>query len=89
MAFVVPDVHWYPQTLHYASQSEFPFFIRATQHKHFLKLGAITGILDADALREAVRAGQERMSVDQWSDFRLSYISFWHRLNMDKLDSLR
>ena len=53
MAFLSPDAEWYPQTLHYASRSEFPFFIRATQHKYFLKLATITGINDANALREA------------------------------------
>jgi len=89
MAFVVPNVRWYPQTLHYASSSEFPFFIRATQHKHFLKLGVITGILDVDALREVVKAGHKRLGVDQWYDFQLSFTPFWKRLNMDKLDSLQ
>jgi hypothetical protein len=89
MAFIIPDARWYPQTLHYRSQSEFPFFIRATQHKHFLKLATITGITDADALREAVKAGHERLNVNTWHDFMMAFQSFWAAMNMDKLDSLK
>jgi hypothetical protein len=89
MAFVSEDVRWFPQTLFYASQSEFPFFIRATQHRHFLKLAKITGIAETDVLREAVKQGQERLNVKVWYDFQMSFSSFWQRLNMDKLDSLK
>src|SRR5690606_25004863 len=39
MSILNPGIRWYPQTLHYSSYHvDFPFFIRATQHKHFLKL---------------------------------------------------
>lgn len=89
MAFISKEVRWYPQTLHYMSQSEFPFFIRATQHKHFLRLAIITGIIDADALRDAVKAGQQRLQVNMWHDFVMLYNSFWNCMNMDKLDSIK
>lgn len=89
MAALSPDIRWYPQTLLYASHSDFPFFVRATQHKHFLRLAVITGIKDADELREAVKAGLERLNVNQWYDFAMSSDSFWNRMNMDKLDSLK
>jgi hypothetical protein len=89
MAFLTPDARWYPQTLHYSSYSrEFPFFIRATQHKHFLKLATITGISDANQLREAVREGHKRLGVSQWYNFHFND-SFWSKMNMDKLDSLK
>jgi hypothetical protein len=89
MAFLNPDVTWNPQTLHYSSYSrEFPFFIRATQHKHFLKLATITGISDANQLRKAVKEGQKRLDVSQWRDFHFNN-PFWSSMNMDKLDSLK
>ena len=51
MAFITPGVRWYPQTLHYESYMHAPpFFLRASQHKYFTKLAAITGIQDASAL---------------------------------------
>ena len=89
MAFVTPDVRWYPQTLHYDSYLEFPFFIRATQHKHFLRLATVTGIADSDALRETARAGHERLDVSRWQNFWMASRSFWDRMNMNKLDSLK
>jgi hypothetical protein len=89
MALVTPGVRWYPQTLFYSSRSEFPFFIRATQHKHFLNLAAITGITSADALREAVKVGQERLEVSRWHNFSMGPYSFWDNMNMEMLDSLK
>jgi len=89
MAFVSSDATWYPQTNLYGAESGFPFFIRATQHRHFLKLATITGIPDANVLRDAVKAGHERLAVNRWHDFHLVYSSFWDRMNMDKLDSIK
>lgn len=89
MAFLIPNARWYPQTLHYSSYSrEFPFFVRATQHKHFLKLATITGISDANQLREAVREGQKRLDVSRWHDFHFND-SFWSSMNMDNLDTFK
>lgn len=87
MAFITEGAQWYPQTLHYASRSGFPFFVRAAQHRGFLKLASVTGVADADSLREAVRAGQERLDVSRWHDFWMDR-SFWSSMNMDALDTL-
>ena len=89
MAFLNPNARWYPQTLHYSSYNrEFPFFIRATQHKHFLKLATITGYNDANQLREAVKEGYKRLNVSQWHNFYHNG-SFWSSMNMDDLGSLK
>ena len=89
MAFITPDSIWYPQTFYYASHgSEFPFFIRATQHKHFMKLSIITGIESADSLREKVTEGHKRLNVQSWYRFPF-HGNFWAPMNMDKLDTLK
>jgi len=89
MAFITPNIHWYPQTLHYASYGgDFPFFLRATQHKNFKKLAVITGINDADKLRSAVKEGHERLRANRWHDFHHGS-TFWTPMNMDKLDTLK
>ena len=89
MAFITPGTRWYPQTLYYAGYTrDFPFFLRASQHKNFQKLVAITGIESADALREAVKQGHERLESARWGDFRF-HQSFWNALNMDKLDTIK
>lgn len=87
MTLISPEARWYPQTLHYCSHHEFTFFERATQHKHFSKLSIITGIDDADRLREVAKSGYTRLGVDKWYDFGL-YGSFWGLMNMDHLDSM-
>lgn len=87
MAFITEGTRWYPQTLHYASRTGFPFFVRAAQHRGFLKLATVTGISDADILREAVRAGHERLDVNTWHNFWMDR-SFWASMNMDALDTL-
>jgi TIR domain len=89
LALITSDVRWFPQTSYYNSQSDFPFFVRATQHRHFLKLATITGITDADALREAVKVGYKRLGVNQWPGFAMLNCSLWHCMNIDKLDSLK
>ena len=89
IAFITPRATWYPQTLHYAPyHKDFPFFIRATQHKNFKKLAIITGIDDADTLRATVKEGHERLRTDSWHNFRRNR-SFWPSMNMDKLDTLK
>lgn len=90
MAFITPDTDWYPQTLFYASHARaFPFFLRAAQHRHFLKLASITGIDRADNLRAAVREGHERLGTKQWHNFWARDRSFWISMNMDALDTLK
>jgi hypothetical protein len=88
MAFLTPSGWWYPQTLHYASyRRDFPFFIRATQHKHFERLATITGISDAEELRRAAKEGEKRLTEERWLNSRFEQ-SFWSLMNMDKLDTL-
>lgn len=88
MALVTEDVHWYPQTLHYSSRASFPFFMRATQRRDYQKLAKITGFEDAEQLRTSVKAGLERLRVDNWHDFWMTNGSFWESMNMDSLDTL-
>lgn len=89
MACLEPNSRWYPQTLHYASWigGESPFFLRSTQHSYFKKLAIITGIEDANELREKVKDGYERLGVNRWQNFH--FLNFWSLMNMDKLDSLK
>jgi len=89
MALLSSTVRWIPQTLHYASQSDFPFFIRAAQHRNFLKLATITGIDNADALREKAMAGYKRLNVNQWYEFAFISTTIWGLLNMDDLDTVK
>ncbi len=90
MAFITPETRWYPEMLYYASYSnEFLFFVRASQHKNFKKLATITGIHDAEALREAVKEGHERLNTRKWDvHFRVGG-SFWDYMNMEKLDTIK
>ena len=87
MALINPDARWYPQLMYYAdSAKEFPLFIRAAQHKNFLKLATITGIPEANALREAIASGQERLKVGGWNNF---YFGFSNSMNLKNLDTLK
>ncbi len=89
MAFITPDTRWYPQTHHYASRMrDYPFFLRATQHKGFKKLAAVTGVSDADNLREKVKEGIERLEVGKWHNFQFNR-NFSSAMNLDKLDTLK
>lgn len=85
MAILTDDAEWYPQTLHYSRASGFPFFVRAAQHRNFRKLAQITGIDNADQLRELVKAGHERLGGNRWKNIR----SLWNSMNMDTLDTLK
>ena len=91
MALITPDISWYPQTLHYVRYSnEFPFFMRATQHKNFKKLSIITGIDNADKLRQVVKDGCERLQVNKWHDLLFwSHVNFLNAMNLDKLDTIK
>lgn len=89
VAFITPDSQWYPQLMHYASYTnDFPFFIRASQHKHFQKLAVISGINDANALREAVKEGHKRLQVGEWQNFHLQR-DFAMAMNLDGLDTIK
>ena len=70
------DVWWYPGTLHYSGHGQVPdFFIRATRHADFLRLGRIFGVEEADALRRAAHDGWHRNSG------RYSQAEFAFRVN--------
>lgn len=89
MAFITDKARWYPQTLHYSSRfGPFPFFARAAKRRDFQRLAEITGITDADKLRERVKSGHQRLGVSQWHDFWLTDRSFWESMNMDALNTL-
>jgi len=89
MSFITPDTRWYPGTLHYSPYSNgYPFFVRAAQHKNFLKLAKITGIESVGELREKVKEGHERVDVSRWHNFHYER-NFWSSMNMDDLDSLK
>ena len=88
MAFITPDAYWYPQLMYYSSyRAEFPFFIRASQHKNFANLATITGIADADTLREKFREGYEQSGMGQQRGFFMQ--NFWTAMNMDNLDTIK
>jgi len=88
MACLNPKVWWYPQTILYAPYTggNYLLFGKATQHKYFLNLGIVTGINDANILRENVKEGLKRIV------FKRAYFhnsdSIWRKLNMEKLDTL-
>jgi len=89
MAFITPNARWYPQTHHYAGYvRDYPFFLRATQRKGFKKLATVTGIDDADLLREQTKAGMERLDVGKWYNFHFNR-NFWDAMHMDKLNTLK
>jgi hypothetical protein len=89
MSLIIPDTRWYPQTLLYSSFSDqYPFFVRAAQHKHFAKLSKITGIQSADELRKKIRTGKQRLDTDRWFHYGLrgNFTSFF---NLDALDTIK
>lgn len=89
MAFITDDTRWYPQTLHYSSRSGgYPFFVKATRHRDFQKLAKITGVGSGDQLREAVKAGNERIGVNRWNNFWTSDRTFGGSMNLNGLDTL-
>lgn len=89
MAFITDGCRWSPQTFHYSSRAgAFPFFVKAARHRDFQNLAKITGIGSGDELRAAVKAGHNKLGVDQWNNFWMSDRSFWSSMNMDDLDTL-
>lgn len=87
-ALIRPDVHWFPQTFFYRANADFPFFIRTTQHRYFLRLAEIIGVSDASALRDAAKLGFERLHLHTYAPLALHSMSVWEAMNLDKLDTL-
>lgn len=88
MACLNPDAWWFPQTIYYAPYygGNYLLFIKATQHKYFLNLAKVTGINNADLLREKVKEELEkrRPNISLFHDGD----SLWRMLNMEKLDTI-
>lgn len=87
MSAMDDNLYWFPQTLVYAQpRMSFPLFLRASQHNDFLKLAKITGIDDADVLREKVNNSvnfkHSRLNVFITPD------TMWNFMNLDNLNKL-
>ncbi|MFS1442214.1 hypothetical protein BCT40_10420 [Vibrio lentus] len=88
MMSILHNCHWYPATLHYAEFNHvFPFFLRATQHKHFDKLAQITGIETSKELKEKVSAGIESSNINNSRGFY--HGDFVTMMNLEKLDTIK
>lgn len=89
MSFITPETRWYPATLHYSSYGNgYPFFVRAAQHKNFLKLARITGIESVEELRSKIKEGQIRVGANRWHNFHYES-DFGASMNIEELDSLK
>lgn len=90
MSLITPDTYWYPQTLHYSPYSaDYPFFIRAAQHKYFTKLAVVTGIEEADVLRSKIQKGFKSMRVGNCPSSGIVGLNCWSSMNIDRWDTLR
>jgi hypothetical protein len=91
MSFLSPNpVFWFPQTFFYASYGageDFPFFMRATQHKHFAKLAIVTGVTDVGKLKETIRAAYEKFN-SSGNGYRF-HLNILEAMNLEKLDTLQ
>ena len=88
MALLSQDTYWYPGTLHYAPyEHKFSFFLKATRHKGFKKLAIITGIDNAELLKEAVDNAQEHNATNQREKFQFRG-NISNMINLDNLDTL-
>jgi hypothetical protein len=90
MACVLPSVqHWFPATLIYGANLEFPIFVQAARHRGFEKLAAITGINSADRLRAAVEEGRKRLGVDSWNNIWWRYGGLSEMLKLSQWDTIK
>ncbi|MEB1134481.1 hypothetical protein VDP36_08435, partial [Xanthomonas campestris pv. campestris] len=80
----------HPQTALYLQRYHpSTFFLRASQHRNFVKLAKITGVNSADELREKVKEGHVRTGIKEWRDFSMIHDpTFWDVMNMDALDTV-
>lgn len=88
MSFLMPSAgRWYPQTLLYSSfHEEYPFFMRATQAKGFIKLQSITGGKSVQELKEAVSTQSHLLGRDFQTLSNQG--PFWAGLNLDEMNTL-
>lgn len=92
VASLSDGLRWYPHTLVYFGRggTRFPLFVRAAQHKYFLRLATITGISTGDELREKFKQGCDRHQTKQWiSNVFWDDVSFWNSMNMNALDTIK
>ena len=82
------ETYWYPGTLRDAPfNHKFSFFLKATRHKGFRKLAIITGIDNAEHLKEAVYNAQKHHATIQWDNFKFRG-NISSMINIDNLDTL-
>lgn len=87
-AFCTRDREWFPQLMFYAGRfQEFPFFIKASRRKDFLRLAQVLGVNDADSLRTDVAEGMKRAQTDRWN-IGVREGDLRRAANLDDLDSL-
>ena len=85
------NCRWYPHTLVYSGHrgGRFPLFVRAAQHKYFIRLQTITGIATGEELRQKFKEGCEGHDIKRWTELMFyADVSFWNSMNMDALDTL-
>lgn len=81
-------IRWYPQTLLYSTNSEFPFLIRAAQRRNFKHLATVIGISDSATLKAKATEGFEKSGISQMSEFYMSVRSPWQSLRIDAYDTV-
>ncbi|WP_394229327.1 SEFIR domain-containing protein [Shewanella colwelliana] len=87
MMAILQEDYWYPGTLHYAEHYEkLPFFLRAAQHKNFIKLATITGIADASELSNKLKEQLGKMQFNSRSFYRSNFELL---MNLDNLDTVK
>jgi hypothetical protein len=90
MALIDESVYWFPQLFYYVQMGEqFPLFVKATRSEDFVKLCTVTGIHNAQELKDRVHKGAKRLDVDRWHDFRFTFDNdFSSIFNLENLHTL-
>lgn len=85
LATAIRGLWWYPQTHWYWGYgSTAQFFVRATQHRHFLKLATILGVPTGDELRKQFAEQKEKTAQSGWRGRN----SFESLINLQNLDTV-
>ncbi len=86
-AITSQDFRWYPQTLFYASNSEFPFLIRAAQRRNFKNLATVIGVQDSETMKARAREGYNQLA-QRMGELYMAPRSPWESLRVDAYDSV-